>query len=137
MAKCAQCDGVGMVCVLPKYVDKIIPSPTLEQLAAFEPDLFGAETDDEIAARLKTADDARDVFLQEIDARRAAVADSWYPCSVCHPKAFYRWAGHHHAADHDISECTECQDLLARSHGGRRRERAPAGALPDRKDVDF
>lgn len=135
MTMCSKCDGVGSIQVDTVYVERLLPGATLEQMAAFEPDTFGLDETQANQAR-QTADAARVKFLAEIDARRAAIRDSWYPCSQCRPKAFYRWAGHHHDVDHDQSECAECADLL--TGRGRKHSRKEHGARPaERADVDF
>ena len=40
----------------------------------------------------------------------AAFRNSVYPCTVCRPDLFYRWAGGHLAVDHNRSECVECSE---------------------------
>lgn len=53
-------------------------------------------------------------------ARVAALLNSVYPCRVCKPAAFFRWAGGHFAADHDAGSCPDC------ATPGQTRRRAPA-----------
>ena len=54
----------------------------------------------------------------------AAFRNSVYPCTVCRPDLFYRWAGGHLAAGHNRSECVECSERQS----GKRAPRQSAGA---------
>lgn len=50
-----------------------------------------------------------------------------YPCRVCRPEDFARWAGGHFAADHDRAACVECRTgpPKARKRRGAGREPTP------------
>lgn len=69
----------------------------------------------------------------------ASALNSCYPCRVCRPVQFYRWAGRHYERDHDVSSCAECIE----SRGARRRgQRVAAMVAGDaqteraRRDLD-
>lgn len=69
----------------------------------------------------------------------ATFQNSSYPCRVCRPVQFFRWAGGHYSATHDASNCVEC----AEARGGRRRgQRVASMSAGDgqteraRRDID-
>jgi hypothetical protein len=59
--------------------------------------------------------------VRQVEMRRAGSRETVYPCKVCRPTEFYRWATGHMEPDHDRSQCDECRD----APGGNRRRRAP------------
>lgn len=68
------------------------------------------------------AEAAYEADVQRITQRRASLANTWYPCRACNPRAFFRWAGGHFASDHVPELCPECCEGLPRS----RRHAKPA-----------
>lgn len=71
--------------------------------------------------------------LANVSGRRAATAETYYPCKHCNQSAFYRWAGGHWDSGHDTARCDECHGTTTRV--GRRRTEAAAPA-PARTDIN-
>lgn len=55
----------------------------------------------------------------------ASLLNSFYPCRVCRPVQFYRWATKHYEPTHDVSSCAECIE----AHSGKRRGARVAAAV--------
>lgn len=111
---CVRCEG-GWVQVRPEYAVHRFPDPTMEQLAG--------------------ADDAtRAAMWRTVECSRAAARNSVYPCRRCRPEAFYRWAGGHLDAGHDVLACSECIELMTPRRASRAR-RTPVTTTP-RRDTD-
>lgn len=107
-----RCEG-GWVKVQASYVEANAPEPDLPE---------GDTPEDE---------DNRAKIIEQWQLRRAALADSWYPCKECNQQAFYRWANGHLASDHVRHECPDCQTPAQRRAADRgHREPAPVGANP-------
>lgn len=78
-------------------------------------------------------------FKIELDVARHNV----YPCKVCRPAAFFRWAGGHYDSNHDASSCAECIEVIRGQRGGKSYTASeprvpthePTVAMP-RRDVD-
>lgn len=54
-----------------------------------------------------------------VEARRAGLRGTVYPCKVCNKEAFFRWAGGHFVSGHDEQPCNDPNCQRAR-HGHRR-----------------
>lgn len=52
----------------------------------------------------------------------AALLNSVYPCQVCRPAQFYRWAKGHWRPDHDMADCPDCAGIYGGKHAARRAE---------------
>lgn len=69
----------------------------------------------------------------------ASFLNSVYPCRVCRPIGFFRWATRHYEPGHDASSCAECVEA---HHGRRRGQRVAAAVSGDsaservRRDLD-
>lgn len=106
MRGCDRCE-FGWRTVSDSYPERLVPTPDLSGLP---PDLAA-------------------VARRDIEARRASLAGSVYPCKECQPTLFYRWAGGHLASKHDRGDCEECQEIAR----GKRPSRAAvvaAGSAP-------
>jgi hypothetical protein len=62
----------------------------------------------------------------------AALRNSVYPCRICHPQRFFRWAEGHFRPDHDLASCPDCiaahggvKSAKRHAHGGRRTHEPP------------
>lgn len=129
---CDRCDH-GYVRVQQAYVERKAPFP-----APLSPELMAEEGMAE----------AYELLVAQVVAKRAALANSYYPCRDCLPAAFYRWAGGHWEPNHDRTGCAECRELDGRRGAPRRSsssrgERdllrdgpAPVPAGPARRDLD-
>lgn len=108
MTECpnARCEG-GWIPVLDGYVERNAPEPEL-------PEGDGPELD---AIRAK--------LVMEYQARCASLSNTWYPCSECNKRMFFRWRGGHLDADHNREDCEECV-----VPGQRRRAGAPRSLTP-------
>ena len=84
-----RCEG-GWVQVRDSYVERHAPEPDL-------PDGEGPELDE-----------ARAQLVAEWNQRRAALANTWYPCPVCNARSFHFWREGHMDADHDRYDCEIC-----------------------------
>lgn len=92
----------GWVPVLESYVEREAPEPDL-------PEGDGPELE---AERAK--------IIKDWEVRRGGMRNTWYPCKLCNPRTFMRWAGGHLAADHDRSDCEQCENPRgSRRKGGR------------------
>lgn len=67
---------------------------------------------------VKVAEGDREMVLR---ARRVALAESVYPCKVCRPSAFFRWAKGCGTPGHDAASCDLCQREAEKSTSRRRR----------------
>lgn len=102
-----RCDG-GWVQVRPAYALHLYPDPPADVVADLP-----AEAHQEL--------------LRQLDLKRKAATNSWYPCRVHRPALFYRWVGGHLSTGHDVAACDECIQHL----GGRRAARRALAHLPD------
>ena len=109
MSRCWRCDDQGWEWVDPAYARRLLPDPTLEDLAKRTP----AE---------------QEVMWAELGVRRAGAAQSVMPCRACEPDAFLLWAGGHWASGH---VCGECRPGVRPSRGARM-----AMQTQDRRDLD-
>lgn len=110
-APCTRCDG-GWIEVRPAYAEHMHPDPDPEHVAHLTPD--------ELA-----------VVREQLELKRRAAANSVYPCKVCRPQMFWRWAGGHFKPGHDPLSCDECVEAL----GGRRAARRAGKAYPEASSV--
>lgn len=86
-------------------------------------------------AAQKVAEDS-----EQFAAAYASYLNSYYPCRVCRPVQFFRWAGKHYDREHDVSSCAECIE----AHTGNRRRATKATAMASgnvpsaapRRDID-
>jgi len=83
---CPRCEDQGWQWVDSAYPRRLIPDPSLEDLAKRTP----AE---------------QEMMWAELDIRRAGAAQSVMPCRACEPDAFLLWAGGHWASGHVCGEC--------------------------------
>lgn len=90
--RCPDCSGEGWRTVLPSYAEHMYPMP------------MATLTDPLDAQAL--------AVLQEATAeRRAAAANTIYPCRTCRPQQFYRWANGHFTPEHDSDRCPQCSAI--------------------------
>ena len=114
MMGCERCDG-GWKPVTESYVVRLAPMPAPLDLAlAAEPGMA----------------DAYDALVLEVEARRASLRQSVYPCKDCNSSAFYRWAGRHFEVNHDRTGCAEC-----REYDAQRRHRSRSSSSPRQRDL--
>lgn len=106
MSACPECDG-GLRLVLEPYVESHTPP---------WPDAPPVDATPEV----QRAYEARVV---EVAAKKAAAANTAYPCKTCNPKAFWRWVGGCYKPDHDPAGCELCQA----ANEPRRRRSDPSG----------
>lgn len=111
---CTRCDGTKWVQVKPAYALHLVPDP--------EPGLLAICTPEQAA-----------LLHAEVEQRRAAARDSWYPCRDCNPGPFFRWAAGHWNKDHDVASCAECIDALGGSRAARAQHTVPE--TPERRDL--
>lgn len=52
----------------------------------------------------------KDHSSQAAAVERAGLLQTVYPCKVCNPKLFYRWARGCLASDHDPWDCPDCYE---------------------------
>lgn len=104
--------------VLPAYALHMVPDPEPELLAICSPEQV-------------------DLLRLQVEQRRAAARDSWYPCRDCNRRAFFRWAEGHWNKDHDLAGCADCIDMLGGTRAARRAARAQHTVpdAPDRRDL--
>jgi len=113
-----RCGGVEWVQVTPAYAERLFPlppQPSLEDQAHAE-------------AWAKIAED--------VQRRRAAALDSWYPCRDCNGRTFHRWLGRHFDSAHVRAGCPECE-LAAELSSGRRRRSTPDDPPATPKPAEF
>lgn len=60
----------------------------------------------------------------------AGLLNSVYPCRICKPSEFFRWAKGHFAREHDIATCVEC----IAAHGGAKAAKRHATVGGMRRD---
>ena len=111
MSHCLRCEGLGWEWVDSAYPRRLIPDPSLEDLA-------------------KRSEAEQEAMWAELAIRRAGAAQSVMPCRACEPDAFMTWAGGHWASGH---VCGECRPGSLRSRGPR--SGAPTPVM-DRRDLD-
>ena len=101
--------------VTPAYAERLFPIPPPPP-----PPALGDDPDHAAAVATMHA-----AITANIERRRLAAHDSWYPCRDCNGSTFYRWAGRPLDTDHNRHDCAECR-LADEAHGKRgRREREP------------
>lgn len=100
VATCGRCGGNGQLRVLDGYVDRLAPWPEAPGLGC-----------------TPLEHDAHELLVARVAERRAAYADTWYPCKDCNPKAFFRWARGCYTDGHDRASCDLC--IEAGTHRGR------------------
>lgn len=84
-------------------------------------------------------EDLAEIARTDLAHRQAAAANSWYPCKVCNPTLFFRWAGGHLRSDHDAAECPECGEIRRGKRGTALTLAAPEPPpdVPLRRDLDL
>lgn len=107
---CDRCSDTGWCQVTEHYVDRLAPWPSLPEPI----------TEAEHAGHAQLMEDAR--------RKRAAVANSSFPCPDCQPAMFDRWAAGHMHPDHDARTCPDC--------GGRPRKATAPTAARDLPHAD-
>lgn len=125
---CERCGGGGQIKVLDGYVERNAPWPAAPALGCS-----------------LVEQEAYELLVARVAERRAAYANSYYPCKDCNPKAFFRWAKGCYSDNHDRASCELCID--AGTHRGRGhgtfRERGGRREIPNeppehthRRDLD-
>lgn len=119
---CVKCMGARWLQVTPHYAERRYPWPERPPDGA-SPALLAAYED----------------LVAWTSERRAAASNSWFPCRVCNPVAFFRWVGHHWDIDHDTAGCSECDEIPGRRHHKRRSGKPDTRDFtePDRDTSDF
>lgn len=112
---CTKCDK-GWVTVLPAYAVHLYPDPPMDRLA-----LLDTATAEAVHA--------------ELALKRAAAANSVYPCRNCNRPMFFRWAGGHFKLGHDVLGCAECIEVMGGARAAKRAAKAYADLTP-RKDLE-
>lgn len=107
-----KCGNTGWVDVQPQYAAHMYPDPEATVLAQLP------------------ADQAQ-LLVAEVAARRAAAANTVYPCRLHQATLFYRWAGKHFEKDHDPGTCAECIEVRSGP-----RVRRMSNATPSRRDTE-
>jgi hypothetical protein len=106
------CDN-GWHQVSAEYVDRTLPWPNPDDYAD---------------------DDAYDAAIDYQRERRAAAAQTFYPCRRCRAGLFYRWVNHY-GEEHNEHTCDQCQDV-ARGRKVTLPIDQSAPATPTRKDLE-
>lgn len=116
---CTRCED-GWVTVKDGYALHLYPDPDPIRMSALDPEVV-------------------EQIHDELRLKRAAAANSVYPCRTCNPSLFFRWAGGHFKLGHDYAHCDECIEFL----GGRRKAARAIQHLPEqtpvttpRRDID-
>lgn len=58
----------------------------------------------------------------------AGLLNTVYPCRLCQPDLFYRWARKHFAKEHDVATCPDCIEVHGGVKNARKHARAAAGS---------
>lgn len=106
-----RCGGYGWVTVQDYWVEKAMAAQAAEVEKRRE--AFAAGTGGEV-----DPDDGYEVWMAQ---RRAALAQSVYPCRACNARRFFRWAKGCWWEGHDRSECDLCQKEAEETTPRRRR----------------